>query len=104
VQLGFLPLVEQGLVDIQHLIADAKSGVSGAGRKAEVHTLFAEGGPWVTAWGHTLYLPDPTSFQWLPASLALASAIALIRFKANVLLVIGVCALAGAAPLLGSLA
>ncbi len=42
VQLGFLPLLEQGLVDANHLIADAKSGVSGAGRKAEVHTLFAE--------------------------------------------------------------
>jgi N-acetyl-gamma-glutamyl-phosphate reductase len=42
VQLGFLPLVETGKVDLQHLIADAKSGVSGAGRKAEVHTLFAE--------------------------------------------------------------
>lgn len=42
VQLGFLPLVESGLVDTSHLIADAKSGVSGAGRKAEVHTLFSE--------------------------------------------------------------
>ena len=42
VQLGFLPLVEKGLVDVSHLIADAKSGVSGAGRKAEVHTLFSE--------------------------------------------------------------
>ena len=42
VQLGFLPLVEAGVVDIEHLIADAKSGVSGAGRKAEVHTLLAE--------------------------------------------------------------
>jgi len=42
VQLGFLPLLEQGLVDVAHLVADAKSGVSGAGRKAEVHTLFAE--------------------------------------------------------------
>ena len=42
VQLGFLPLVESGLVDTSNLIADAKSGVSGAGRKAEVHTLFAE--------------------------------------------------------------
>lgn len=42
VQLGFLPLVEAGVVDITQLIADAKSGVSGAGRKAEVHTLFAE--------------------------------------------------------------
>ncbi len=42
IQLGFLPLVEAGLVDLGHLIADAKSGVSGAGRKAEVHTLFSE--------------------------------------------------------------
>jgi N-acetyl-gamma-glutamyl-phosphate reductase len=42
VQLGFLPLVEAGIVDASHLIADAKSGVSGAGRKAEVHTLFSE--------------------------------------------------------------
>jgi N-acetyl-gamma-glutamyl-phosphate reductase len=42
VQLGFLPLVEAGAVDMDHLIADAKSGVSGAGRKAEVHSLFSE--------------------------------------------------------------
>jgi len=42
VQLGFMPLVEGGLVDPDHLVADAKSGVSGAGRKAEVATLFAE--------------------------------------------------------------
>jgi N-acetyl-gamma-glutamyl-phosphate reductase len=42
VQLGFLPLVEADIVDLDHLIADAKSGVSGAGRKAEVHTLFSE--------------------------------------------------------------
>lgn len=42
VQLGFLPLIEAGIVDIDHLVADTKSGVSGAGRKAEVHTLFAE--------------------------------------------------------------
>jgi N-acetyl-gamma-glutamyl-phosphate reductase len=41
-QLGFLPLVEKGLVDLSHLVADCKSGVSGAGRKAEVHTLFSE--------------------------------------------------------------
>lgn len=42
VQLGLLPLVEQGLVDTDRLIADAKSGVSGAGRKAAVGTLLAE--------------------------------------------------------------
>jgi len=42
VQLGLLPLIEAGVVDAEHLIADAKSGVSGAGRKAEVPALFAE--------------------------------------------------------------
>jgi N-acetyl-gamma-glutamyl-phosphate reductase len=42
VQLGFLPLLEAGVVDTEHLIADCKSGVSGAGRKAELGLLFAE--------------------------------------------------------------
>ena len=42
IQLGLLPLVEAGAVDLNHLIADAKSGVSGAGRKAEEHLLFSE--------------------------------------------------------------
>jgi N-acetyl-gamma-glutamyl-phosphate reductase len=51
VQLGFLPLVESGLVDTARLIADAKSGVSGAGRKAEVHTLFAEASDNFKAYG-----------------------------------------------------
>ena len=41
-QLGFLPLVEAGVVDLDHLIADAKSGISGAGRKAELHLAFSE--------------------------------------------------------------
>ncbi len=40
--LGFLPLIENALIDDQHLIADAKSGVSGAGRGASVATLQAE--------------------------------------------------------------
>ncbi len=51
VQLGFLPLIEAGLVDTDYLIADAKSGVSGAGRKAEVHTLFAEASDNFKAYG-----------------------------------------------------
>ena len=42
VQLGFLPLLESGVVDTGFLVADAKSGVSGAGRKPETHILFAE--------------------------------------------------------------
>jgi N-acetyl-gamma-glutamyl-phosphate reductase len=41
VTLGFMPLVEKGLIN-GHLIADAKSGVSGAGRGANVGTLFSE--------------------------------------------------------------
>lgn len=41
-QLGFIPLIEAGVIDTSFLVADAKSGVSGAGRKAEVHTLLAE--------------------------------------------------------------
>ncbi|MGX8881585.1 N-acetyl-gamma-glutamyl-phosphate reductase [Methylovorus sp. SPW-M1] len=51
VQLGFMPLLEAGLVDPQYLIADAKSGVSGAGRKAETHILFAEAGDNFKAYG-----------------------------------------------------
>lgn len=51
VQLGFLPLIEAGIVDSDNLIADVKSGVSGAGRKAEVHTLFAEAADNFKAYG-----------------------------------------------------
>ena len=51
VQLGFLPLVEAGVADSSHLIADAKSGVSGAGRKTEVHTLFSEAADNFKAYG-----------------------------------------------------
>ena len=51
VQLGFLPLLETGIVDPDHLIADAKSGVSGAGRRAEVHTLLAEASDNFKAYG-----------------------------------------------------
>ncbi|HQR51422.1 MAG TPA: N-acetyl-gamma-glutamyl-phosphate reductase, partial [Methylophilaceae bacterium] len=51
VQLGFLPLLEAGVVDSAGLIADAKSGVSGAGRKAETPILFAEAGDNFKAYG-----------------------------------------------------
>jgi len=44
VQLGFLPLLESGWVDPARLIADSKSGVSGAGRQASVGTLLGEAG------------------------------------------------------------
>ena len=51
VQLGFLPLVEAGVVELGSLIADAKSGVSGAGRKAETHILFSESSDNFQAYG-----------------------------------------------------
>jgi len=51
VQLGFMPLIEAGLIDKNHLVADAKSGVSGAGRKAELAALFAEAADNFKAYG-----------------------------------------------------
>ena len=51
VQLGFLPLLEAAVVDADHLIADAKSGVSGAGRKASVGTLLCEASENMKAYG-----------------------------------------------------
>jgi N-acetyl-gamma-glutamyl-phosphate reductase len=51
VQLGFLPLIEAGLVDTDHLIADCKSGVSGAGRKAELNLIFPEAADNFAAYG-----------------------------------------------------
>jgi N-acetyl-gamma-glutamyl-phosphate reductase len=51
VQLGFLPLVEAGLIDTRYMIADCKSGVSGAGRKAELSLAFAEASDNFAAYG-----------------------------------------------------
>ncbi len=42
VQLGYLPLLEAGLINPAQLIADAKTGASGAGRKANIGTLLTE--------------------------------------------------------------
>jgi N-acetyl-gamma-glutamyl-phosphate reductase len=67
VQLGFLPLVANKLVDLGHLIADAKSGVSGAGRKAEVHTLFAEAADNFKAYGVSGHRHLPEIVQGLSA-------------------------------------
>lgn len=51
IQLGFQPLLKAGLVDIDHLIADGKSGVSGAGRGAKVGSLSAETSEGFKAYG-----------------------------------------------------
>jgi len=52
VLLGLAPLLEKNLIDFSvPIIADSKSGVSGAGRKAEVATLFAEASDNMKAYG-----------------------------------------------------
>ncbi|WP_163144244.1 N-acetyl-gamma-glutamyl-phosphate reductase, partial [Arhodomonas sp. KWT] len=51
VQLGFLPLVEAGLVDTDTLVADAKSGATGAGRQPRQHTLLGEASENFRAYG-----------------------------------------------------
>jgi N-acetyl-gamma-glutamyl-phosphate reductase len=60
VQLGLIPLLEAGLIQVDNLIADVKSGVSGAGRKANVSMLMGETGESFKAYsvaGHR-HLPE----------------------------------------------
>ncbi len=40
--LGLAPLLKEGIIDPESIIADSKSGTSGAGRSANVGTLFCE--------------------------------------------------------------
>jgi N-acetyl-gamma-glutamyl-phosphate reductase len=65
VLLGFLPLLEQGLVDTRYLIADAKSGVSGAGRTASVGTLMGEVGESFKAYAISGHRHQPEIHQTL---------------------------------------
>lgn len=65
VQLGFLPLVEAGIVDTTRLIADCKSGVSGAGRKAELNLSFSEASDNFAAYGLAGHRHHPEIVQGL---------------------------------------
>ena len=59
-QLGFLPLIAANAIDLSMLIADVKSGVSGAGRSASVGALMSETGESFKAYavaGHR-HLPE----------------------------------------------
>ena len=59
-QLGYLPLIENNLIETTGLIADCKSGVSGAGRSASVGILMSEVNESVKAYavpGHR-HLPE----------------------------------------------
>lgn len=69
VQLGFAPLLKQAkpLVNEAGLIADCKSGVSGAGRKASVGSLFAESSDNFHAYGVKGHRHLPEIVQGLKA-------------------------------------
>ncbi|MDQ7015537.1 MAG: N-acetyl-gamma-glutamyl-phosphate reductase [Gammaproteobacteria bacterium] len=67
VQLGFLPLLQQGLVQNERLIADVKSGVSGAGRGAQVPTLLCESSESFKAYGVAGHRHWPEVHQGLSA-------------------------------------
>lgn len=51
VQLGLMPLLKHGLVDSSRLIANAASGVSGAGRQGKIDNIYAEVGDSFKAYG-----------------------------------------------------
>ena len=65
VQLGLWPLLEAGVVDPGHLIADCKSGVSGAGRKAEMGLIFSEASDNFKAYGVNGHRHHPEIVQEL---------------------------------------
>lgn len=67
VQLGLLPLLEQGLVNPQTLIADTKSGVSGAGRQARLDLHLCETSENVRAYGVAGHRHQPEIEQHLSA-------------------------------------
>ena len=49
--LGLLPLLQQPAVDLSHVIIDAKSGISGAGRQPQQHLMLCEASENLNAYG-----------------------------------------------------
>ncbi|MCH8499816.1 MAG: N-acetyl-gamma-glutamyl-phosphate reductase [Marinobacter sp.] len=78
IQLGFLPLLEQGLVDATRLIADAKSGASGAGRQASVGMLHGEIGESFKAYGASGHRHLPEIRQGLSAASGTAAGLTFV--------------------------
>jgi len=63
--LGLLPLLESNQVELDNIIADTKSGVSGAGKQANVATLFSEMGESFKAYGVAGHRHQPEISQIL---------------------------------------
>lgn len=63
--LGVAPLLKRGIIDARDIIADAKSGVSGAGRGASVGNLFGEVSENFRAYGVSGHRHHPEIVQTL---------------------------------------
>ena len=63
--LGLAPLLKNKLIDINSIIIDAKSGVSGAGRSANIATLFTECNESIKAYGVASHRHTPEIEQEL---------------------------------------
>jgi len=64
-QLGYAPLLKADVIDASSLIADCKSGVSGAGRKAEIGILFSETSDSFKAYGVSGHRHTPETTEQL---------------------------------------
>lgn len=65
--LSIYPMVKEGLIDVNSIIIDAKSGTSGAGRGAKVNNLFCEVNENIKAYGvashrHTPEIEEQLSY------------------------------------------
>ena len=65
VQLGLKPLLEAGAIDVSDIIANSASGVSGAGKQANVATLLSEAGDNFKAYGASGHRHQPEIEQGL---------------------------------------
>jgi N-acetyl-gamma-glutamyl-phosphate reductase len=65
VQLGLKPLLEVGAIDVTDIIANSASGVSGAGKQANVATLLSEAGDNFKAYGASGHRHQPEIEQGL---------------------------------------
>ncbi len=67
VQLGFLPLLEAGEAEAESLIADCKSGVSGAGRELKLGSMYCEASDSLRAYAVAGHRHSPEIVQGLTA-------------------------------------
>ena len=63
VTLGLLPLVESGKIDLENLIADTKSGISGAGRQGKLPNILSEAGESFKAYATSGHRHQPEIVQ-----------------------------------------